>query len=562
MPALHPRPLLDPMVPALALVGVVTASACLSDLRFVRGEGDFCDLDTGCGETLYCSLETNECLPRLDDAQPCAADQACLSGACENGVCCVSACPGACRSCSVAGSVGQCVSVPEGQDPLNACPGTTSCSANAECQASVEWSLAVGDQSDQHVAAVEIGPKGDVLVAGTFRGTLNFETGPLQNPGEEDSFVARIASDGETVRWAAAMGGSGRQVVEDMAVDDAGNVYVAGWFTDEIVDGNGVAILSAGDRDGFVAALDPDGALAWVVPVAGAGDQRLTAIAATSDSIVVGGSTVSDLTMGTCLASASATEPDALLLTMAKAGFCTNMRVVGSAGAPQTVTALAVADGAIFAAVTGRGEVDYGAGAIDAGIADLDVWITSLGFGLSASWTTLVEGVGDEAAEHLTPDGAGGVWVTGSTTAAADPKLALETAVERDVLLAHLDETGAETDRRVFGGPYDQVGRGLVLDGEGNLFLAGDFELGIDVGDDGITTHGGTDVFVARLTPEGSASWSLPLGSRMNESVAGIRLTPNGGLVLAFDFEDRVVLGVTSHRPEGARDILVTELDP
>ena len=218
------------VVYGLAMSVAATVPACLADLRFVRGEGDFCDLDTDCGETLYCSLETNECLPRLDDTQPCAEDQACLSGACENGVCCANACPGACRSCSVPGWVGQCVSAPEGSDPFDACPGTTACSADAECQASVEWSLAVGDQSDQHVSAIAVGPGGDVFVAGTFRGTLNFETGPLQNPGDDDLFVARIASDGDEILWAVAIGGGGRQVVEDVAVDDDGNAYLTGWF--------------------------------------------------------------------------------------------------------------------------------------------------------------------------------------------------------------------------------------------------------------------------------------------------------------------------------------------
>ena len=427
------------LVVAAMVTGALTAPACLSDLRFVRGEGDFCDLDTDCGDTLYCSLDDSQCLPRLDDAQPCAEDQACLSGECENGVCCVNACPGACRSCSVPGWVGQCVSAPEGSDPFDACPGTTSCSANAECQASVEWSLAVGDQSDQHVAAIAVGPEGDVFVAGTFRGTLNFETGPLQNPGDDDLFVARIARGGDDVVWAAAIGGAGRQVVEDIAVDEDGNVYVVGWFTTEIVDDNGLVVPNAGvspdeEGDGFVAAIDADGTIAWLTPVAAAGDQRLTSIATTDGSVVVGGRTSGDLTLGTCLSSASPTDADALLFTMANAGFCTNMRTVGSPGAPQTVTALAVGGGRVFAAIVGRGEVDFGNGPVVAGDEDLDVWVTSLGFGLSAAWTTLVAGVGDEAAEHLTPDAADGVWLVGSSTATADPDALLETTVERDAV--------------------------------------------------------------------------------------------------------------------------------
>jgi hypothetical protein len=52
---------------------------------------------------------------------PCAANKECRSGACIDGVCCQSACTGACLACDVRGGEGRCLPVGDGQDPDGDC---------------------------------------------------------------------------------------------------------------------------------------------------------------------------------------------------------------------------------------------------------------------------------------------------------------------------------------------------------------------------------------------------------------------------------------------------------
>jgi hypothetical protein len=402
-------------------------------------------------------------------------------------------------------------------------------------------------------------------MVGAFEGTLNFETGPLQNPGARDLFIAKLSQNG-TLLWATSVGGLGQQVAEDVVVDVDGNIYVTGWFTEE-VDDEGAVITSGGEADGLIVSYAPDGTQRWLVPVSGPEDLRLSAIAVTADEdLVVGGHAQGPLTLGTCQASASSTDDDALLMTLTgSSGFCTNVRVLGSDGAAQRVTALAVDGEGVFVTVTGRGSVDFGSGPIDAGTADRDVWLARLGLGLAPSWTVLVDGPGDETAERLAGDGRGGLWLLGATSATPAPggsTTELDDGGERDVLLAHYDQDGEELFRASFGGPYDQVGRAVAVDSAGNLAIAGDFELRVDFGDGAIESGGGTDVFVAKLDREGEPIWSRPFGSKMNESTGGLALDDAGAIALGFDFEDRVVLGEVNHRPEGARDVLITRLNP
>ena len=68
----------------------------------------------------------------------CSAGNQCQSGFCAQGVCCNTACAGACQSCALAGTLGTCTNVATGTtDPAGICKdqGTTTCGTNGKCQA-------------------------------------------------------------------------------------------------------------------------------------------------------------------------------------------------------------------------------------------------------------------------------------------------------------------------------------------------------------------------------------------------------------------------------------------
>lgn len=81
-----------------------------------------------------CLLPDYTVLPEVADAgdgstgKPnggaCGTGAECSSGNCADGVCCDSPCNGTCETCNAAGTAGQCVPVPDGEDPQNECPTT------------------------------------------------------------------------------------------------------------------------------------------------------------------------------------------------------------------------------------------------------------------------------------------------------------------------------------------------------------------------------------------------------------------------------------------------------
>lgn len=123
------------------------------------------------------------------------------------------------------------------------------------------WSKLFGAKSRESVAGVGVDASGAVAFTGTFSAPVDFGGGPLVSNGGEDAFVVKLDASGVHV-WSKRFGSRGNDDARGLAVDAKGNVAVTGEFTgDGSFDGQ--TLSSAGERDTFIALLDPSGALVW-----------------------------------------------------------------------------------------------------------------------------------------------------------------------------------------------------------------------------------------------------------------------------------------------------------
>lgn len=104
---------------------------------------------------------------------------------------------------------------------------------------------------------------GNAYVTGsTF--SLNFPTVNALQPtlrGSEDAFVAKLNAGGSALVFSTYLGGDGNDKSSDLAVDTAGNVYVAGaTFSSNFPTANAFqSAFGGGDRDAFVTKLNAQG---------------------------------------------------------------------------------------------------------------------------------------------------------------------------------------------------------------------------------------------------------------------------------------------------------------
>ncbi len=150
---------------------------------------------------------------------------------------------------------------------------------------STEWSIAT--------SIAMLG--NDVIVAGSFGGTLRAGSHVVSSAGGSDGFVARIRASGE-LAWLIRLGGAGSDGVQGVATHaDAGDpkrerIAIAGTFASGAELG-GVALPAYDDRvpwgDAFIAELDGTGARRWQTTLGGRGDDALAGVAIAAQNRVI-----------------------------------------------------------------------------------------------------------------------------------------------------------------------------------------------------------------------------------------------------------------------------------
>ncbi len=123
------------------------------------------------------------------------------------------------------------------------------------------WSRSMGGSDSDAVTALAVTPGNEIVIAGQFRGTANFGTGPVTSAGDTDAYVGRYSSSGSNV-WFKRLGDLRGQSANGVAVDAAGNAFVTGDFLGTIDFGGSTQIAALGGSF-YAAKFTPSGICSW-----------------------------------------------------------------------------------------------------------------------------------------------------------------------------------------------------------------------------------------------------------------------------------------------------------
>jgi hypothetical protein len=141
-------------------------------------------------------------------------------------------------------------SVDFGSGPLASAGNNDAFIAAFDTTGASVWSHRYGDTVSQQANSVAIGPTGQVMVAGTFAGTMPFSSGTLISAGATDAMLAAFTRAGAEV-WQRRGGGLLEDAGLGVAIDDT-RVALVGSFAGTADFGTG-PLTSAGSQDAFVA---------------------------------------------------------------------------------------------------------------------------------------------------------------------------------------------------------------------------------------------------------------------------------------------------------------------
>jgi hypothetical protein len=121
---------------------------------------------------------------------------------------------------------------------------------------------------------------GSSYLTGTFDGQTVFsDKVTLTSAGGEDIFVAKYSSNG-TLEWAKSMGGIGKDDGNSIIADKAGNIYVAGSFSEtiQVPMAKVKKLKSAGAADIILLSFAPDGKIRYAWSGGGIGNDYANGI--------------------------------------------------------------------------------------------------------------------------------------------------------------------------------------------------------------------------------------------------------------------------------------------
>jgi len=408
--------------------------------------------------------------------------------------------------------------------------------------------------------AVATDRNGNTFVTGYAGGTMDFGGGPLADAGLGDAFVAKYNASGVYL-WAKRLGGTAQDFGEGIAVDGNGDVIVTGEFQNTVNFGGG-PLTSTGGRDIFIAKYSgATGAHLWSRRYGSYYDDEATAVAVdASNNVVITGQFQGGLTPA--------------IYRSNRNNFVIKL---SSAGAEAWVTMLPgnTDNRGEQIAVDGSGNVIVEGGflgSLTCGSTTLQdpasmataIFMAKLSPTGTVSWCkSLGEPTfGGPYTGGLVADGSGNIYIAGQFRGTVDFGTGPVTSNWADAFVAKYGPTGAAAWVRVYGGGTNDGARGLALDGSGNVTVVGLFGGTVDFGAGAMTAVSGQqDLFVAKYTPTGSALWSKHYANAIAYPSKPIASDPSGNLVLTGYFSGTTNFGGPS-LTAGSTDLWLLSLAP
>lgn len=420
------------------------------------------------------------------------------------------------------------------------------------------WSHGYGDAWPQTSVDVVCSPAGRIILAGDFQGGIDLGNGIHESHGEYDVFLAAFDLEGLSY-WSLSFGDGNNDKVRGVAADASG-VYVVGDFFGSI-DPGGEDLVSAGDKDVFLARFDYDGNYVWGRRFGDADYDGAAAVAVTPSGVLIAGQFRGAIDFGDGPLIAADGE-DVYLAWFSHDGNHISSRRFGEVG-NQRAHDLAFSGSSVFLAGAFAGAVDFGDGLHLAEDGD-DAYLASFSPDLvTTNWSLAFPGQGDQRAVRVASDGAG-VFLFGDFEGDIDLGGAPHASEGgTDLFLARFAPVGVLEWSRAYGGPLDQRAGGLAL-GPGQVFLTGLAEGSVDFGEGPLASAGGADLYLAWIDGNGVHMRSLLFGDAADQWGDALACCADGTVALAGTFAGELDLGGPPLVSSGSFDVALARyaLDP
>jgi FlgD Ig-like domain/Beta-propeller repeat len=175
-------------------------------------------------------------------------------------------------------------------------------------------------------------------------------------------------------------------------------------------------------------------------------------------------------------------------------------------------------------------------------------------------WCKGFGSTGFETGSSVAVDASGNIFVTGNFTGTVSfGGASLVSAGGSDIFLAKYSPNGAHLWSLRFGGTGNDAGVAVALDASGSIYLTGSFVGPMNFGGATLNSVGGIDAFLVKLVFNGGHAWSKGFGSGLNEVGNSVAVDASGNVIFTGGFSFTVDFGGGNRTSAGSRDIFLAK---
>jgi len=386
---------------------------------------------------------------------------------------------------------------------------------------------------DSGQVAIALDGSENIYIGGSFEST-NIELGGViyknadnscnKNRCYSDIFIAKFDKNGNYL-WSKSFGGASIDIINSIAVDLSGNIYILGYFNSYMINFGGGDIKNASKCDElgcgtdiFLAKFDSNGNHIWSKGFGG-----------------------SDCDWG-------------YSISLDSIG---NLYITGH-----------------FNSST----IDFGGGALkNAG--DRDIFLAKFDSNGNHIWSKRFGGDGSDSAYSISIDSTSNIYITGAFhsstmnfggSAIKNASKCDKLGCRSDIFLAKFDSNGNHLWSKRFGGNYYDYGKSVSLDSSGNVYITGYFGSStIDFGGgkirNAINCSGKfcpSDIFLAKFDSNGKHKWSKRFGGGSDDIGSSVSLDSSGNVyITGWFWSSTIDFGGGALKNAGKGDIFLAKFD-
>lgn len=361
------------------------------------------------------------------------------------------------------------------------------------------WVWQTGGSGENKGYDVAVDASDDIVITGTFTGSMTIGTTPLNSNGFRDILVSKFDPNGNPI-WAKSAGGSYNDNGFGISTDASSNVFVTGNFEDVATFGSTI-LTSQNNTDLFVAKLDLAGNWGWVAHGYGNGWETAHSIVCDpSNNVFITGAFVETLILGGTTLTSDASFSDM---------FVAKINTVGT-----------------------------------------------------VQWAKQVSSTSDIRGYDISSDSEGHVLVTGYFYGQANFGISSPTSTgSEDMFVAKYDPNGTIVWVQSEGGISNDIARGIALDSDNNVYVIGDYYGPSDFGSTTLPGSNSQDIFLVKYNQSGNFRWAKNAGGDGNGDYGyGITTDPNNNVFSTGSFMSTAVFDQIYLNSSDAEDMYVSKL--